>query len=179
MQVYTQQHTSALLSTVIWAIIQNGKACHPNFPCCPALPLCHSILDIVSWYDWLICQEETIHISSSRAETEKTVFAQWCHLKYAGTVDVYWKVKHCINKGWRYFRSAANQNIELLSICHPISHFFIFPGNKVIHWITLALCKSGKKKKGKAESHTTLIHISKCRTWPLRDSKLIWQNQKN
>lgn len=37
LQVYTQQHTSALLSTVILAIIQNGKACHPNFPYCPAL----------------------------------------------------------------------------------------------------------------------------------------------
>lgn len=83
---------------------------------------------------------------SRKGKKKKPVFAQWCHLKYAGTMDVYWKVKLCINKGWRYFRSAANQNIELLSVIWFFFFFFIFLGFHIILWISLVLCKLGKNK---------------------------------
>lgn len=151
-------------SLVIWAIVLNGKTCHPNCSLLSPLnrPLCHCSPNIVSGYDWLpvsnwfVKRKLFTFALAEQKEKKKeaqTVFAQWCHLKYAGTVDVYWKVKRRINKGWRCFRSAPEQNIELLSICHLISHFFVFLGFQVTHWITLVLCKWGKEERQRATPH--------------------------
>lgn len=137
--------TTALVSGVIWVIRQNGGACQTN--CFLCLPLIDTVPLQPRRCEWLwlfacfrlICQEEaipTLHICFGWPESEQTVFGQWCHLKYAGMVHVYWKVERCINKAWRYFRCAANQNIELLSFCHSISKFFLLPGFRGRHWIS-------------------------------------------
>lgn len=137
----------------------------PIVPYClpPDRPLCHSNPDT----EWarlfacfrLICRVEAIHIPhicSGWPENEQTVFAQWCHLKYAGMLDVYWKVKRCVNKAWRYFRCAASQNIELLSICHLISLFF-FSSSLAFKSDTGSFqyyVNQGKKGKGREPHHT-------------------------
>lgn len=119
---------SSLFTTGIWATVQNGKV-----PYCPPL-IDHCATPVQAlWVGMIGClfpidlsRGSHSHFLWLSRKRKKTVFAQWCHLKYAGTVDVYWKVKHSINKGWRYFRCAAYQNIALSSICHLISRFF-FP----------------------------------------------------
>lgn len=95
------------------------------------------------------------HLLWLNRDQKKNVSEQWCHLNYAGMVDVYWEVKRCINKAWRYLRSAANRNIGPLSFCKLILLllffylliFKIFKGFQAVCKIAMVICKLEKIKE--------------------------------
>lgn len=108
--------------------------------------------------NWFVKRKQFTFSAFALAEQrpkKKNVSEQWCHLNYAGMVDVYWEVKRCINKAWRYLRSAANRNIGPLSFCKLILLllffylliFKIFKGFQAVCKIAMVICKLEKIKE--------------------------------